>query len=243
MVEKVIVHKASCIALVMGVFTLAANAAVISWDASSGLTPDQVGFELSDSSSPENPILASSILTIGNNSASERMFYATREPTAALLFPSVFEAFFRMKFVSSSTSYAGRRAAGILVTVNANTGSNLYIGNDSIFLSADFTQQGPSATVDTNDEFHDYVLRIEGTEVSVFQDGSLVLSGNTLDSEAAEIGTSPRVLFGDVTSLAYGTSEWQSFSHNAMAIPEPSSIVLMGGMGLALFRLRKNLFR
>jgi len=241
MIKKVIVYKASCVALVMGFFTLAANAAVISWDASSGLTPDQVGFELINSSIPENPILDGSTLTIANDSSPEKMYYVTSEPAVSLLFPSVFEAFFRMKYVSSTSNWSGRRAAGVFVTVNANTGCNFYIGNDSIFLS-NLVTQGPSAIVDTNDEFHDYLLRVEGSAVSVFQDGSLVLSGSTLVS-ADEYGPSPRVAFGDITTLAFGTSEWQSFSHNAMAIPEPSSILLLGSISLALFKVRENLFR
>ncbi len=241
MIKKTIVYKASCIALVMGVFTLAANAAVISWDASSGLTPDQIGFVLMDSSVPEEPVLVGSTLTIANDSSSETMYYVTSEPAVSMLFPSVFEAFFRMKYVSSTSNWSGRRAAGIAVTASPSTGCALFISNDSIFL-ADHTWQGPSVAVDTNDDFHDYLLRIDGTAVSVFQDGSLVLSGNTSFSPD-DHGPSPRVIFGDITSLEFGTTEWQSFSHNAMAIPEPSTLLLMGGFGLAMFKWRKKLFR
>jgi len=227
--------------IISGVSILSSNAEVISWQASSGLTPDQVGFELVDSSSPENPVLNNSVLTISNDSSSERMFYGTREPSTPLLFPTVFEASFQMKYISSTSSFNGRRAAGVFVTTSANSGSNLYIGNDTIFLSQNMNTQGPAASVDTNDSFHDYLLRIDGNAVSVFQDGNLVLSGNTIN-DVNEIGSSPRVLFGDVTSLASGTSEWSSFSHNA-AIPEPSSIILLSFSGFIIFKARRVFFR
>lgn len=200
------------------------NAAEISWDASSDLTPDQAGFTLYNASSPETPVLNDSVLTISNNSNSERMYYGNKEPSTELEFPDVFEASFRMKYVSGSSSHTGRAPAGVFVTTAPLTGSILYIENDTIFLSESMTSRGPSATVDTNDAFHDYLLRIHNTTVTVYQDGNLVLSGNTIVS-AGENGPTARVLFGEVSELSTGTSEWMSFSHNA-AIPEPMTAAM-----------------
>ena len=228
--------------LFAGIMVSISNAAVITWDASSGQTPDQMGYELVDNSNPENPILNGSILTIGNNSASESMYYAYREPTSSLLFPSVFEASFRMRYVSGSQSYNGRSPAGVFVTTGATgEGVGLYIDAGRVFLSDTFVSPGPVAAVDTDSVFHDYLLRIDGGAVSVFQDGGLILSGSTKTS-FTEMGTSPRVLFGDGTTLESGTSEWANFSHNA-AIPEPSTAVLLGVSALVMYRLRQKRFR
>lgn len=194
------------------------------WKASFRLTPDQVGYELADSSSPENPVLSPSALTIGNDTAPEVLYYRMTEPEVH--FTSTIEVSFRMRFVTGSSIYAGRSPAAVFVTTAPNVGASLWIGRDEIFLgSGNFTRRGPeNTTIDTDSSFHDYLLRIEGTgagsAVSVFQDNNLVLSGVSYTS-ASDHGGVRRIGFGELSGLAFGCSEWQSFAHNASAVPQP----------------------
>lgn len=199
------------------------NASVISWEASSGLTPDQVGFTLNDSSNPETPVLTNATLTLSNDSSSERMYYSTKEPETSLLFPAIFEASFRMRYVSGSQNHAGRTPSSVFVATSPNVGSGLCIDKDRIYLVKSWTTPGPSVVVDTDDTFHDYLMRIDGTEVTIFQDGNLVLSGTTINS-TEDISANPEVAFGDCTTLESGTSEWKSFSHNAAVAEDNISL-------------------
>lgn len=225
-------------AALLGVFATHSNAALLSWEASSGLTPDQAGFTLYDQSTLNDPVFNGTELILDNNYSSETMYYLCGEPQSPLSFPTVTEISFNMKFISGSQRHSGRSSAGIYVTTAPYTGCNLYIDNDELFMAENFTEKGPSVAVDTTDSFHDYLMRIEGNDVSIFQDGNLVLTGNTktLDQDYA---ATPRISFGDGTSLEYGASAWKSFSHNA-AIPEPSSAILLSFSGLLIMKARKR---
>ncbi len=119
-------------ALLISLLSSSANAAVNSWEASSGLTPDQVGFELGNTSVPEIPTLDNSILTISNDSRPEVMYYIMREPAVSLQFPETFEVSFRMRYVSGSSGASGRKNACVAITLAPNIGCGLYIGHDVI---------------------------------------------------------------------------------------------------------------
>ncbi|VGO12917.1 hypothetical protein PDESU_01471 [Pontiella desulfatans] len=229
--------KFAVIVLTSNMMTLGSYASVMSWNASSGLTPDQVGYQLLDNASPENPTISSSVMTLSTSSANENMYFSYSEPTETLDFPGVFEASFTMRLISGSNGYDGRAPAGVFITVSNNVGSSLWIGQDELFMGRNFASKGPSVSVDTDGAFHDYLFRISGSSVSIYQDGSLVLSDSTLTA-ASEFGVNKRVAFGEATGLEYGTSEWKSFSHNA-AIPEPGTIALVGIFGGGLWFVRR----
>lgn len=227
-----------CVVVTLALYASAAEPVPYAlWEASSGLTPDQVGYELIDESSPEDPILSSSALILGNDVMSERLFY--RRAGADLFLGDTIEVAFRMRFVNGASSYSGRAPAVVALTTAPYTGVGLYIGMDVIFLTVpDFTQRGPeNTTLDTDSSFHDYRISIDGTAagsaVSVFQDDILVLSGVTHNGES-QVGDIANVRFGEESIYAYGTSEWQSFA----IIPEPAAFSLLGLGSLALVMLR-----
>jgi hypothetical protein len=207
------------------------------WEASSGLTPDQVGYNLFNTSVPETPVLSPTKLTLANDALSETMFYTMAGPE--LLLAETTEISFRMRYVSGSGPYPGRAPAAVFATTAPGIGASLYIGSDEIFLnSGSIYSRGPQNTsVDTDSSFHDYLLRIEGdtsgSPVSVFQDGNLVLTG-ALIASTSDNGLDQRIGFGELSIWALGTSEWESFSHNAVLIPEPTALCLLSLGSLAL---------
>ena len=73
----------------------------------------------------------------------------------------------------------------------------------------------------------------------MFQDGSLVLTGS-LFASTSDHGLVERIGFGEISTWAYGTSEWESFTHNAAVIPEPSTLTLVALSSLALVLVRRG---
>lgn len=64
---------------------------------------------------------------------------------------------------------------------------------------------------------HTYRVRIvNGTNVTFYQDGVPLLSGSAYTS-ASDHAQAPRVLWGDGSSLAWGTTRWEWVRHNAHA--------------------------
>lgn len=215
--------------------------ATYSWNAASGLFPNQVtpAMTLDNSASPENPALASGVLTIATDSFPEAMTYDSRG--ADLSVPSHLTISAEMRFVSGSTAFTSRSGASIQFVTAPGAGNILFFEADSIFLLADQNTRGPSAAIDTDDAFHSYRVEVFGTSggssVQVFQDEVLRLSGS-LFSDVDLVN--PSVQFGDTTGGAAAISEWKSFSHNA-AVPEPTSATLLAaGSALVLLRRRKR---
>lgn len=205
-----------------------ANAGIVSWNASSGLTPDQIGYTLNDTSAPEDPVLAGGVLSLISDDPLESMWYVMTEPDLDL--QPVVEINFRMRYVSGTNTVNFRTPAGIFVTTAPGIGSILQIGDDEVFFLSGHTTRGPANTsIDTN-AFHDYRMVINGTAsgsgVDLYQDSLLVLSGASYTT-AVSHGTVGRIGFGDGTSNEAGSTEWTSFSHNASAVPEPSALAAL----------------
>jgi hypothetical protein len=123
-----------------------------------------------------------------------------------------------MKFISGTSSVPWRASAGIVFY----TSHFLWIGRNEIFLNDGSRQiKGPSASVDTDDAFHTYRIEVEGVNaddaVKVFYDGGLTLTGALFVADEDE---HPLIGWGDVDYFSTsGISEWQSFRHNASAVP------------------------
>lgn len=85
-----------------------ASAATYQWNASSGLFPDQVAppMSLFDGSSPENPQLSNSVLTIQNDVHSEYLYYAMSDSALNVPFSLIITA--EVRFVSGATSFSSR---------------------------------------------------------------------------------------------------------------------------------------
>ncbi len=121
----------------------------------------------------------------------------------------------RTRFVSGSTSAVNRTHISIKFTTAPNMGNILFIGQDEIFLLADGDVRGMSAAVDTNDGFHTYGINVHTDgSINVLYDGGPTLTGSTFTHPSTHGGT-PHIAWGDITSHAYGVSEWAFFRHNA----------------------------
>lgn len=229
--------KMSCRLLVAGALLAAvpprAGAGFTSsWEASSGLLPTQIGqpWTLVDTASPEDPVLGSQFLTISTSQDAENMFYIQSGSTVDTSGPFFMEA--RVRFASGSSATPSRAPISISFTTTPNVGNALFIGHDEVFFNTgDGNTKGPSASVDTDGAFHTYRIDVSATgALSLRYDGTLVLTGQTFTS-AAFNGSTQRILWGEGSSFATGTSEWASFTHNALAaefpaVPQPSSLFL-----------------
>jgi hypothetical protein len=229
-----------------------AGATLYTWDASSGLFPDQVtpvggSIVLQDNSS-QNVALNTGLgaLTFpGDTILNSTLFYRLNLGDGGLSAPSnplqngyVLHFNFR---VDSSIQTDDRRGA---VSVTMRTGQSRYsmtVGVDYVRLIRDFETGSPLATVDTNDAFHAYRLEVDGvapgSAIRLFQDGSLVLTASTgiLDpGESSDIAFS----FGESSGIARGTTQWRSFS--VVAVPEPSSALFLGLAALSSILLARR---
>lgn len=188
-----------------------------------------------NTSIPETPSLANGVLTISNDQSNELLYYYLNLPTAQP--PPQLKITSTMKVVTAPGGSA-RRASAISFSGSSNVGNSLYIGTNEIFLLAADLTRGPEAIVDTTSAFHVYQIELNGTEsgssVLVFQDGILRLTG-TLFTNPTTFGSGPRIGFGDVTTLASGTSEWKTFSYttNPVTGPATTEIALHPGISIS----------
>lgn len=222
---------------------------VSSWTASSGQLPTEIvpAWTLSDTASPEDPVLGSQFLTLSTSVDTENMRYIQSSPLLDTTDAFYIEA--TLRFVSGSTSAATRAPVFIGFTTTANVGNALFINHDSLFFNANEFSNGPVVSVDTNDAFHTYRIDVSATgALSLRYDGNLILTGQTYTS-AGNHGAVGRIFWGEGSILATGTSEWKSFQHNALVedpspVPLPSSLFLaisaLGPIGLLAARLRRS---
>lgn len=205
------------------------HAATYSWEASSGLFPDQVSpaMTLYNTSSPEIPQLAGGVLTLANDNTPEGMVYSMEGSDIAMPPQLIITA--RVRMVSSFSTSIARTGATIRFAIAPEIGNALYLGLGYIFLGSGDETVGPSVAVDTTGAFHDYRIEVSGLTagggIMVFQDNILVLTGG-VNSSAVDNAATLNVTFGEGSSLADGESQWTSFSHNAAAVPEPSTLSL-----------------
>jgi len=106
------------------------------------------------------------------------------------------------------------------VTTAPNLGTIVAVGVDEILLMTGENSQCDSfisAAVAPDGALHTYRIEIAAAgSVSVFYDGALILSGQTYAGEN-DHGPEPRVMWGEGSSFAFGTSEWEYVRHNAHA--------------------------
>ncbi|MBL8379692.1 MAG: PEP-CTERM sorting domain-containing protein [Burkholderiales bacterium] len=201
------------------------------WTAASGLLPDQVDarMALTDTATPEAPVLSGGVLTIATSSNPEFLFYS--QGGTDLVVPATLTIEATMRLGAGSSSQTGTTAprsyASIVFLTATSVGNALFFGPDRLFLLTGPDNLGPEVIVDTDDAFHDYVIRVSGSTIDVYQDSILVLSGSQFTGGIFS-GVDARIAFGDGTLAAQGTSLWTRFAHNASAsqVPEPATLFL-----------------
>ena len=219
------------------------------WDASSGVFPDQVtpacaAWTLFDNANPEDPVLGSGLLTINTSSDTENMFYIQTEPAVDTSGSFFIES--RLKYISGSATDPSKTSTNILFTTAPNIGNGLFIGSDEVYFLTGNNLKGPTASVDTDDDFHTYRIDVGSSGAfTLSYDGNNILSGTTFTSIPSN-GSQERILWGEASSFATGESEWSFVRHNALdisCVPEASSLVhlIFGTFGLALIqRIRRT---
>ena len=187
------------------------------YEASSGLLPDEVcpPWTLFDTASPEDPSLSGGKLVISTNQNRESMGFLQSASDIAIPPNLVIEE--RVKLVSGSSSALTRAPIAIGTTTSPAEGIVLWIAQDEMFINLADGVKGPTATVDTDGGFHTYRIEITGASVEVFYDGVLTLTGSTFTS-APTFGAVERIVWGEASGAALGTSEWEFVRHNASTV-------------------------
>ena len=161
-----------------------------------------------------HPYMSGETLVIPNTSVDSEYFFFEQGPVQ-LSQPSTLVVESRMRRLSGSSSVNYRDAAGVSVMCATDTVNELYIGADEIFLLSDPTTKGPSALVDTDNQYHTYRIIVNPNRaIDVFYDGVLTLTGNMFYWSA---GPGPRIGFGDISRFSGGESHWLYLQHNAYA--------------------------
>ncbi len=193
----------------------------VAWAATENRLPsnDCPAWTLLDNSS-DDPLLATSGVTLRTSANAENQWFGMTAPAIAA--GGQVQLRFRMQLVSSSAVGAPwRTGAGVAFAFGPQRQKNtLYIGNGEIFLLSAENTRGMAATVTTTG-FHDYVIDVNtGTgAVQVRHDGMLVVTGSLFVT--ATDTQSDYVYWGEVSSFAFGQSEWASFAHDAYLFCAP----------------------
>lgn len=189
---------------------------VLSWDAASGLTPDQLDppYQLVLSAGLTAPALESGSLRITTEQAGQNAYYLMREPLITTNRPFTVE--FRVRLISGMSSVEHRAPIMLFITTSEATGTLLGIDIDQVFFMVSNSQRGAVAEVDTDEAVHTYRLEHDGSGgfTLFYDEGEILTSAAYID--AGSHGTTMRIGWGEGSVLAFGDSRWVSFTHDAM---------------------------
>jgi hypothetical protein len=196
--------------------TLAFSDAIFTWEASSGLTPDEIDppFALVVAGGASEPTLNSGILTISTAQNAQNVAYQQMEPMIDTDAKFTFE--WQLRVVSGSSSSNARGPVGIWFTLGGSYGTLLIIDIDRVFFNDGPLTPGQVATVDTDEAMHTYRLEHDGQgNFTLFYDDAELLMASAYFS-VSDHGNIKRIGWGEGSTLAFGVSEWVSLSHNAI---------------------------
>lgn len=231
-------QKASCLGftvLFIAAFAAtAAEAAIVEYDASSGLLPQSVGWTFSDANNPPSVVgVSGGILTLNSAVGNRAGWEFNPVPDTAGDDGVFMETTARI--VSEQHTRVDRGAAlpqvghtdGVI-----ESGVDLYAWEDRIFLNDFDDVTVGTHFMDTTDQLHAYRVELLRTRYWVFVDDSLVLSGTTPVSPSTFNGIGRG--FGDTSVFSGGVTEWTQVTIGSLAdiggptVPEPSTLVLTG---------------
>jgi hypothetical protein len=205
------------------------------WEASSGLLPTQISPPYTNvNSGPATYTLSGGVLTM---TTSPDDYFIQTAPTINM--SQAFSIEFGVRFVSGSSSLNDREPVEVTFSTAPGVGLPLWIGDRVVFFQDPNFVRGPTAFVATSDRIHNYQIDVATSGVvTLSYDGIQILTDQTFSSVAFN-GLTPRILWGDGTQFASGTSEWTYFRQNALSVPEPSALALLStGLPFVLFLRR-----
>jgi hypothetical protein len=230
---------------VVAATSVQASAGVI-WSGSSGLYPDQLttNYTYQASGTPPAPALTAGVLTLTTSGVSDKSFYSLQLPNFSAPNPLTVGA--RLRLDTETVDQTGvslfRSPAALTIQFTPTLATNVDIGAGSVTLfTVDNSHGAMTANVaDTQTNFHDYTFVFDSTtnNVSAYYDRATnplpILVGPAYTTASSQtLG----VFWGDATSFASGTTEWQSVS---FAVPEPSSLTFAGVGALVLIARRRR---
>jgi len=222
----------ACAVTVLGTLSEDAFAGFVSnYQASSGLFPDEISppYTLNDTANPEEPVLSGGILTLSTSAdaTGEVMDYIQLAPIVDTSGPFFIEA--RVRLVSGSSLSSSRAPISIGFTTAPGVGNSLFIDHDEVFFNIANNTAGPKFAVDTNGAPHTYLIQHDGLGgITLTYDGNLLITGAMTFTSLEFNGNQERIFWGEGTTIESGTSEWLFVRHNALAIPEPAALALIG---------------
>ena len=194
-------------------------AAEVAWEALAGQLPQDACPPWTAATNDSVPAISAGALRIHTTECGRNAFYLQQGLDIALPDTVVVEARLRVQSRGECVGPCGhyRDAAGIAITTGPGVGILFFVGVDQVFLTNGECNGILSASLDTDGTFHtDRLVVLPSGVVQVFHDGAPVLTGHTYAS-SSDHGSGPRILWGEGTSLAFGTSHWEWVRHNAHA--------------------------
>ncbi|MFN8589266.1 MAG: FlgD immunoglobulin-like domain containing protein [Candidatus Eisenbacteria bacterium] len=194
------------------------HAATVEWNAAGATPPDSVCPAWTRGTNGGGATFVDGALRIATSGCSQNLFFMQSDTSIAIPDTLVLEARLAVDEGFECVGPCGhyRQVAALSVTTAPNVGSLCFVAPGAVLLATTPCGAALTASVPTSG-MHTYRVVIRnGTSVSVYQDGTPLLSGSTFTS-APDHGPAPRVLWGDGSSLAYGTTRWEFVRHNAHA--------------------------
>ncbi len=205
--------------LVLGMcLALPAIAAEVTWSAATGLLPENACPAWTLGTNVANPSLTAGGLEFSTGACGSNMFYLQSGADIVIPDTMVVEARLVIDAGSECVGPCGhqRQAAAICITTAPQVGVLAYVGPGEVLLTGANCASAFVANV-ANAGAHTYkVVIVNGTSVTMYFDDAPVLTSTTYIS-APDHASEPRVLWGEGSSFAYGTSHWLWVRHNAHA--------------------------
>lgn len=232
------------IALMLLVLVPPAHGAVVEWNAASGSPPDSVCPAWTKITNGGAATFIGDVFRIATTSCSQNVLYLQSDTSIAIPDTLVLEARLAVDQGTECVGPCGhyRQVAALNVTTAPHFGSLCFVAPGEVMLVTNPCGAALTAAASTSG-MHTYRVRIvNGTSVTVYQAGVPLLSGSAYTS-ASDHSPTPRVLWGDGSSLAWGTTRWEWVRHNAHADGCATTSVTPGSRGGARSGAAPNPFR